>query len=66
MVEYLNKKETVLSWVGLSLAERAVMLHRQFPNVRIGSHCLGMYYKSSKIRKKPVVIKKIMTRYKQQ
>ena len=58
------KKETVRAWVGLCLKERAVILHRQFPNVRVTGQTVGIYYKALKIRKKKVIIKKIILREK--
>ena len=35
MIEFFKRKETITSWIGLSLEQRAVMLHRQFPEVRL-------------------------------
>ena len=58
MVKYLQHPDTIKGWAGLTLAERAVMLHRQFPENHISKDSIGLLYRKAKIRKKVVVIKK--------
>jgi len=58
MIDYLINPEIIKEWAGLSLAERAVMLHRKFPEVHISGSMIGLIYKKFKIKRKIVIIKK--------
>ena len=61
-VEYINRREVVRGWTGLSLDERVVKLQQRFPGVQITGRTLANYYRRLFIRRKPVQIKKIMGR----
>ena len=41
MVLFLKDPDTVKKWAGLSLDARAVMLHRQFPEIHISGCYIG-------------------------
>jgi len=50
--------KTFLDHVGMPLSERAVMLHRRFPEVKITAATLGKYFRQLGVKKKQVVLKK--------
>ena len=58
MINFLADPSVVKGWAGLSLAQRAVMLHRQHPEVKITGAHLGNLYRELGIKRKRVVIKK--------
>lgn len=58
MLNFLKEPSTLKSWAGYSLDERAVFLHRQFPQTRITGNYIGKLYKKFKIKRKAVIIRK--------
>ena len=44
-IEYLCSPQTLTAWAHLSLKQRAVMFHRQFPELKISATLLGRTYK---------------------
>jgi hypothetical protein len=57
-IEYLCSNETLKSWAGRSLRERAVLMHRRFPDIKISSSTVDSIYRSQGVKKKRVLIKK--------
>jgi uncharacterized protein YerC len=53
-IEYLLKSDTLRFWAHLSLEQRAKMLHRQFPEVRIGKDTLASLYKAHGVKYKAI------------
>ena len=53
-ITFLTAQETLISWAGLSLAERAKFFHRRFPNKWIKPRALLRLYGLHGIRKKRV------------
>ena len=60
-MEYLNRKEVIKQWTGLNLDERAVRLHQVFPGLKLSASSISLCYKSLKIWRKPVQIKKVIS-----
>ena len=58
MITWLTDPEVLRSQAGLSLAQRAVIFHRKFPETKISAVWIGKIYKRNKIRRKIVSIKK--------
>ena len=58
ILEYLISPETLQLHSGLNLEERAVMLHRRFPETKISPSLISRIYKKFRIKKKIVQIKK--------
>ena len=58
MLAYLIDPNTVSAWAGLTLDERAVMLHRQFPDVKLTGRYICSIYKHNKVKRKAINIKK--------
>ena len=48
--EYLLHPETLRAWAHLSLKQRAVMFHRQFPEIRISASLLHRTYRANGVR----------------
>ena len=51
----------MISWAGLSIAERRVRFHRQFPGSKISIYYLRKAYREARIRKKKIRRTKIIT-----
>jgi hypothetical protein len=49
-IEYLCRQQTLTAWAHLSLQQRTVMFHRQFPELRISSTLLSRTYKEHGIK----------------
>ena len=62
MIDYIRQPACVKKWAGYSLAERAVQLHRRFPNVRVSGSTMGLYYRVLRIKTKAVSLKKLPDR----
>ena len=58
MIEWVTSKETLKQHTALTLAERAVMLHRQFPETRVSESALSRLFKKEGVKKKAIVKKK--------
>ena len=61
-IEYLTSHATLDKWVGLSLEERRVMFHRQFPDKRISIYRLRKAYREAGIKLKKIQTTKIVTK----
>ena len=60
-IEYLLDKGTLNEWAHLSLKQRAVMFHRQYPELKISSSLLHRAYKDHGVRYKYIQrIKKVI------
>ena len=62
MIDFIKDPACVLKWAGFSLAERAALLHRRFPHVRVSGSTIGRYYRKLRIKMKAVAIKKLVDR----
>ncbi len=62
MIDFIKDPVCVRKWAGLSLAERAILLHRRFPKVRVSGSTIGLYYRKLRIKMKAVAIKKFVSR----
>ena len=58
MLEWISSVETLEKHVGMTLAERAVMLHRKFPETRITESALSRLFKEQGVKKKVILKKK--------
>ena len=58
MLDWLLDEKRFKEHVALTLAERAVMLHRQFPEVRVSPQLIGKYFRKFGVKLKQVVLKK--------
>ena len=50
MIEFIKDPACVRRWAGYTLAERAVLLHRRFPYVRVSASTISRYYKRLRIK----------------
>ena len=57
-LDYLTDPQTLKLWSGLTLDQRRVMLHRQFPELKISRYHLRLAYRQAGIKKKAIRIKK--------
>ena len=48
-VDYLLAKETLAKWAHLNLDQRAVMFHRQFPDLKISASTIERYYAAGQV-----------------
>ena len=62
MIDFIKEPACVRKWAGYSLDERAVLLHRQFPDVRVSGSTIGRYYRKLRIKMKAVSTKKLVDR----
>jgi len=60
-VQYLTSMHTLEQWSGLTMKQRTVLFHRQFPNKRIAVTSLRRLYLHHGIRRKKVRLEKVMT-----
>ena len=58
MIEFIRSRDTVKAWAGKTLDERAIMLHRKFPQTKITGNYIGKLYSRFKIKRKAVVLRK--------
>ena len=58
MKEWAVAPETVMSQCGMTLDQRAMMVHRQFPEIHITPQYLGKIFKKHHIKRKKVRVKK--------
>ena len=58
MKEWIISEEILKKHTALTLAERAVMLHRQFPETKISESALSRLFKKEGVKKKVIVKKK--------
>lgn len=58
MVSHIKDPKVINAWSGYSLDQRAVMLHRAFPETHVSGSTIHKVYKDNKIKRKVVVIKK--------
>ena len=59
VVDYITAPKTLESLAGLTLSQRTVRLHQEFPDCKITASYLGHLYRKYKIRQKPVQIVKV-------
>ena len=59
-IDYLLNQRTLEQWSGLTLKERTVMFHRQFPNRRIAVTSLRRLYLKNRIKRKKLRQEKVM------
>ena len=59
VIDYITSTKTLEIWAGLTLAQRTVRLHQEFPDCRITASYLGKLYAKHKIKQKPVQIVKV-------
>ena len=62
MIEYIRQPAVVRKWAGHSFDERAVLLRRRFPSVRVSGSTIGRYYRILHIKPKAVSLKKLVNR----
>ena len=62
MIDFIKDPACVRKWAGLSLAERAALLHRRFPHTRVSGSTIGLYYRKLRIKMKAVAIRKLVSR----
>lgn len=53
-IEYLVSQETLNQQAGLSLAERAVLFHRQFPELKVSHSTIARVYKLNGVKFKMI------------
>ena len=58
MIEWVTSQETLKAHTALTLAERVVMLHRQFPETKISGSALARLFRKEGVKKKAIVKKK--------
>ena len=61
-IEWLTSHATLDKWVGLSLEERLVMFHRQYPEKKITIYRLRKAYREAGIKLKKIQTTKIVTK----
>jgi hypothetical protein len=52
--DFLLNETTLRQWSYLSLAQRCVLFHRQFPDIRISHSLLFRFYREHKVRYKKI------------
>jgi hypothetical protein len=57
-IQYLISQETLNEWAEKTLAERCVLLHRKFPELKISTSYLSLIYKRNSIRRKVIILGK--------
>lgn len=59
MIEYLISKPTLEAWSHMTLAQRSVAFHRQYPEVRISPSMLRLIYRKNGVTLKTKLMQKV-------
>lgn len=59
-IAFLCDPKVLVDWASRSLKERAVLIHRRWPDLHISPSKLANVYKSNGIKRKVIILKKVI------